>query len=98
MRYYICEALQLIEPVNGKNEKFSMNGRDTEDEAKILYHDKMSAAMKDTNVSIALIHVMDEKGGKIVTDTYERYIPHPEPEPTPEEPEEPEDESDDPEE
>lgn len=85
MRYYICEAQQLIEPVNSKLEKFSMNGRDTEDEAKIVYHDKMSAAMKDTNVAICVIHVMDEKGGDIVTDTYERDIPEPEPEPEPEE-------------
>lgn len=84
MRYYISEAVQFIEPVNGKNEKFSMNGRDTEDEAKIVYLDKMSANIKDTNVAIATIHVMDEKGGPVITDTYERYIPEPEPEPEPE--------------
>lgn len=84
MRYYICEAVQYIEPVSGKNEKFSMNGRDTEDDAKVVYHDKMSANIKDTNVAIAVIHIMDEKGGEIITDTYERYIPEPEPEPDPE--------------
>ena len=63
MRYYICEAIRLFEPENGKLEKFSMNGRDSEREAKILYHDKMSAAMKNDNVAIEVIHVMDEKGG-----------------------------------
>lgn len=85
MRYYICEATQYIEPVNGKTEKFSMNGRDTEREAKIVYFDKMSAALKDENTAIELIHVMDEKGGKIVTDCFEAEIPEPEPEPEPEE-------------
>jgi len=93
-RYYICEATQYIEPVNGKDEKFSMNGKDTENEALIVYHDKMSAALKDENVAIEVIHIMDEKGGDIRTDCFERVIPEPEPEPEPvEEPtEEPEEE------
>ena len=64
-RYYICEAVQYIEPVNGKSEKFAMVGRDTENEALIVYHDKMSAARKDENVAIEIVHVMDEKGGDI---------------------------------
>jgi hypothetical protein len=86
-RYYICEAVQYIEPVNGKSEKFAMVGRDTENEALIVYHDKMSAARKDENVAIEIVHVMDEKGGDIKTDCFEREIPQPEPEEeTPEEP------------
>ena len=31
----------------------------------VQYHDKMSANIKDTNVAIAVIHIMDEKGGEI---------------------------------
>lgn len=81
MRYYICEACQFIEPVNGKTEIFSMNGRDTENEAMIVYHDKMSAARKNDNVAIEVIHIMDEKGGDIKTDCYEKEIHAPEPEP-----------------
>lgn len=81
MRYYICEACQYIKPVNGKAEKFSVNGKDTENEAMIVYHDKMSAARKDDNVAIEVIHIMDEKGGDIKTDCYEKEIPAPEPEP-----------------
>ena len=45
-RYYICEAVQYIEPVNGKSEKFAMVARETENDALIVYHDKMSAARK----------------------------------------------------
>lgn len=86
-RYYISEAVQYIEPVNGKSEKFAMVGRDTENEALIVYLDKMSAARKDENVAIEIVHVMDEKGGDIKTDCFEREIPQPEPEEeTPEEP------------
>lgn len=81
MRYYICEACQYIEPVNGNTEKFSMNGRNTENEAMIVYHDKMAAARKDDNVAIEVIHIMDEKGGDLKTDCYEKEIPVPEPEP-----------------
>lgn len=79
-RYYISEAVQYIEPVNGKSEKFAMVGRDTENEAMIVYLDKMAAARKDVNVGIEIIHVMDEKGGEIITDCFEREIPQPEPE------------------
>lgn len=86
-RYYISEAVQYIEPVNGKIEKFAMVGRDTENEAMIVYLDKMSAARKDENVAIEIVHIMDEKGGDIKTDCFEREIPQPEPEEeTPEEP------------
>ncbi len=86
-RYYISEAIQYIEPVNGKSEKFAMVGRDTENEAMIVYLDKMAAARKDSNVAIEIVHVMDEKGGEIITDCFEREIPQPEPEEeTPEEP------------
>ena len=80
MKYYICEATQYKEPVNGKTETFSMNARDTEREAKSIYHKKMSTAMDNDNVINEVIHVMDEKGGKIVTDCYEVIIPEPEPE------------------
>ena len=79
-RYYICEAVQYIEPVNGKSEKFAMVARDTENEAMIVYLDKMAAARKDDNVAIEIVHVMDEKGGNIKTDCFEREIPQPEPE------------------
>ena len=79
-RYYISEAVQYIEPVNGKTEKFAMVGRDTENEAMIVYLDKMSAARKDENVAIEIVHIMDEKGGEIKTDCFEREIPQPEPE------------------
>ena len=79
-RYYICEAMQYIEPVSGKSEKFAMVGRDTENEAMIVYLDKMTAARKDSNVAIEIVHVMDEKGGDIKTDCFEREIPQPEPE------------------
>ena len=79
-RYYICEAVQYIEPVNGKSEKFAMVARDTENEAMIVYLDKMAAARKDENVAIEIVHVMDEKGGDIKTDCFEREIPQPEPE------------------
>lgn len=79
-RYYICEAVQYIEPVNGKSEKFAMVARDTENEAMIVYLDKMAAARKDDNVAIEIVHVMDEKGGDIKTDCFEREIPQPEPE------------------
>lgn len=79
-RYYICEAMQYIEPVSGKSEKFAMVGRDTENEAMIVYLDKMAAARKDSNVAIEIVHVMDEKGGDIKTDCFEREIPQPEPE------------------
>ena len=89
MRYYISEVTRYIEPVNDNLEKFSMNGRDTENEAMIVYHDKMSAARKDANTAIEVIHIMDEKGGEIVTDCYEAVIPEPEPTPEPENPEEP---------
>lgn len=86
-RYYICEAVQYIEPVNGKSEKFAMVARDTENEAMIVYLDKMAAARKDSNVVIEIVHIMDEKGGDIKTDCFEREIPQPEPEEeTPEEP------------
>lgn len=86
-RYYISEAVQYIEPVNGKSEKFAMVGRDTENEAMIVYLDKMAAARKDSNVAIEIVHIMDEKGGDIKTDCFEREIPQPEPEEeTPEEP------------
>ena len=86
-RYYISEAVQYIEPVNGKSEKFAMVGRDTENEAMIVYLDKMSAARKDENVAIEIVHIMDEKGGEIKTECFEREIPQPEPEEeTPEEP------------
>ena len=86
-RYYISEAVQYIEPVNGKIEKFAMVVRDTENEAMIVYLDKMSAARKDENVAIEIVHIMDEKGGDIKTDCFEREIPQPEPEEeTPEEP------------
>lgn len=86
-RYYICEAVQYIEPVNGKSEKFAMVARETENDAMIVYLDKMSAARKDDNVGIEIVHVMDEKGGDIKTDCFEREIPQPEPEEeTPEEP------------
>lgn len=88
MRYYICEATQYKEPVNGKTETFSMNARETEREAKSIYHKKMSTAMDNDNVINEVIHVMDEKGGNIVTDCYEVFIPEPEPVPDPEEPEE----------
>ena len=71
-RYYICEAVQYIEPVNGKSEKFAMVARDTENEAMIVYLDKMSAARKDENVAIEIVHIMDEKGGDIKTDCFER--------------------------
>ena len=91
-RYYICEATQYIEAVGDKMEKFSMNGRDTETEALIVYHDKMSAALKDENVAIEVIHIMDEKGGDIKTDCFERVIPKPEPKPVEEPTEEPEEE------
>lgn len=79
-RYYICEAVQYIEPVNGKNEKFAMVARDTENDAMIVYLDKMTAARKDANVAIEIVHIMDEKGGDIKTDCFEREIPQPEPE------------------
>lgn len=82
-RYYISEAVQYIEPVNGKSEKFAMVGRDTENEAMIVYLDKMAAARKDANVGIEIIHVMDEKGGEIITDCFEREIPQEEEENTP---------------
>ena len=86
-RYYICEVVQYIEPVNGKSEKFAMVARDTENEAMIVYLDKMAAARKDSNVAIEIVHIMDEKGGDIKTDCFEREIPQPEPEEeTPEEP------------
>ena len=84
MKYYVSEVCRYIEPVSGKIEKFSMNGRDTENEAMIVYLDKMSAARKDPNVAIETIHIMDEKGGPILTDCYEQLIP----EPMPEDPEE----------
>ena len=84
-RYYICEATQYNEPVNGKSEKFAMVGRDTENEAMIVYHDKMAAARKDSNIANEVVHVFDEKGGIIKTDCYEQEIPEPEEE-TPEEP------------
>lgn len=44
--------------------------------------------MDNDNVINEVIHVMDEKGGNIVTDCYEVFIPEPEPVPDPEEPEE----------
>lgn len=79
-RYYICEVVQYIEPVNGKSEKFAMVARETENDAMIVYLDKMSAARKDDNIAIEIVHVMDEKGGDIKTDCFEREIPQPEPE------------------
>jgi len=82
-RYYICEAVQYIEPVNGKSEKFAMVARDTENDAMIVYLDKMSAARKDDNVAIEIVHVMDEKGGDIKTDCFEREIPQEEEENAP---------------
>lgn len=80
MKYYVSEVCRYIEPVSDKIEKFSMNGRDTENEAMIVYLDKMSAARKDPNVAIETIHIMDEKGGPILTDCYEQLIPEPMPE------------------
>ena len=83
MNLFDVYKLWDIEPVNGKSEKFAMVGRDTENEAMIVYLDKMAAARKDSNVAIEIIHVMDEKGGDIKTDCFEREIPQEEEENAP---------------
>ena len=62
MKYYVCEVTRYIEPVNGKEETFSMNARDDEVTAEILYHKKVATAMENENVAMELCFVKNEYG------------------------------------
>ena len=84
MKYYVMEVTRYIEPVNDRQETFSMNGYEEDRLAKSTFHQKMATAMKNDNVSKEIICVMDDRGVMIINpEVYEKIVA-PEPEPTPE--------------
>lgn len=92
MKFYICEVTRYFEPVNGKEEVFSMNARDDEISAEILFHKKVAAAMENTNVCLELCMVKNEygTGPDSLVKHFERHKEEPEEIVEPEQPEEPE--------
>lgn len=82
MRFYLVEVTQYVEPVNDKMEKFSMNGYDTEREAKAFFHQKLFNALRDDNVAKEVVSLMDDRGVMIINpEVYEKPVePTPEPE------------------
>lgn len=60
MKFYVFEVTTYIEPVGGKNEKYAVTPKDDEYQAEILFHDKISAAMKDSNTASSFVFVKSE--------------------------------------
>lgn len=57
MKFYVFEVTNYIEPVGGKSSKFAVTEKENEYEAEITFHDKMSAAMKDSNTKDSFVFV-----------------------------------------
>ena len=60
MKFYVFEVTNYIEPVNGKMSKYAVTEKEDEVQAEILFHDKLSAAMKDTNTANSFVFVKSE--------------------------------------
>lgn len=60
MKFYVFEVTTYIEPVNGKSAKYAVNEKEDEYQAEITFHDKMSAAMKDSNTATCFVFVKSE--------------------------------------
>ena len=83
MKFYVFEVTNYIEPVNGKSNKFAVTEKEDEYEAEILFHDKMSTAMKDTNTKDSFVFVKSALNVEVL-ELSRRYvnpatIPTPEP-------------------
>lgn len=75
MKYYVSEVTRYKEPVNGKDETFSMNAYDEQRLALATYHQKMSTAMKNDNVILEIVDVKSEQGVMIINpDVYQKPI------------------------
>ena len=60
MKFYVFEVTNYIEPVSGKTSKYAVTEREDEYQAEILFHDKVSAAMKDANTANSFVFVKSE--------------------------------------
>lgn len=89
MKFYVFEVTTYINPVGDKTEKYAVTPKDDEYQAEILFHDKISAAMKDTNTATSFVFVKSELNVE-VPELSRRYVnPATVPTPEPEEEENP---------
>ncbi len=73
MTYYVIEITNYIEPVSGKMSKYAVTPKEDENQAAILFHDKISAARKDANTANSIVFVVSEYG--VALEQFkERYV------------------------
>lgn len=75
MKFYVTEITRYVEPVNNKQEEYGLYNYDNERSAKSAYYSKMGVAMKNDNVALEIVSVMDDRGVMIVEpDVYQKPV------------------------
>lgn len=69
MKYYVIEITKYND---GTKDAYGVYAKDTETEARQIYHQKMASAMNAGNVSHELIHVINDYGVVITSDYFQR--------------------------
>lgn len=67
--YYVVEITKYND---GTKDAYGVYAKDTQTEALQLFHQKMASAMKATNYAFELVHVINEYGVVIKSETFER--------------------------
>lgn len=72
MKYYIIEITKYND---GTKDAYGVYAKDSETEAVQLFHQKLSGAMKASNISFELCQVINDYGVVVKTEYYENTTP-----------------------
>lgn len=74
MEYFVIEITKYND---GTKDAYGIYAKDTETEAVQLFHQKLSGAMKASNISFELCQVINNYGVVVKTEYYENATPEP---------------------
>lgn len=72
MKYYVIEITKYND---GTKDSYGVYAKDSENEAVQVFHQKLSGAMKATNVAFELCQVINDYGVVVKTEYYENTTP-----------------------
>lgn len=74
MKYYVIEITKYNDETK---DAYGVYAKDSESEAVQVFHQKLSGAMKATNVAFELCQVINDYGVVVKTEYYENVTPEP---------------------
>lgn len=72
-KYYVIEITKYND---GTADAYGVYAKDNQTDALQVFHQKMASAMKATNYAFELVHVINEYGVVIKSETFERPVTH----------------------